>query len=768
MKLVLSTIAIMIMIAPSFIYAQGTEFSYQGQLQNAGNPANGSFDFEFALFGSALGGGQIGPTVSRSGVNVVNGIFSVILDFGSSFPGPGRFLEIRVRQGGSNFTTLSPRQGIASTPYAIKSFDAENALNAIDAINANTATNAQNALNAVNFTGPLAGDVTGTQSSSTVARLRGRNVAATQPNSGQVLKFNSTNNQWEPAADETSAGGGGGTITGVTAGTGLTGGGMSGGVTLGIANGGVGTAQLANVSVTNEKIESMSGSKINGTIPSASIPTDLNSYIRAGTTQQNVIGFNISGIGTANILNATQYNMEGQRVFSLAGSWNTFVGSQTGLNTTGFSNSFFGESAGFASVDATANSFFGAFAGTSNQVGDNNAFFGANSGRNNLGSSNSFYGSSAGFNNQGGEFNAFFGHLAGNGNQNGNLNSFFGSLSGDSNTSGFNNSFFGAAAGDSNEAGADNSFIGRAAGAPNTSGSFNSFFGRFSGFGNTGGQYNTAVGSNANFGGTTLVNASAIGANSIVSQNHSLVLGAISGSNGCSGAINCESVNVGIGTTTPALRLHIEGGTDVNLTSGGYIQLGATATGNLVIDNNEIMARSNGATAPIGINAFGGNVLLVQSGTGNVGIGTGVPADKLDVNGTIRVATLGAAGGPNLCRNASNQIAACSSSLRYKTNIHGFTEGLSFLSKLEPIAYDWKIGGMKDVGFGAEDIAKIDPRFVTYNDKNEVEGVKYDRLTTVLVNAIGEQQQQIERQQKTIDALTKYICGKDANAPICR
>ena len=45
---------------------------------------------------------------------------------------------------------------------------------------------------------------------------------------------------------------------------------------------------------------------------------------------------------------------------------------------------------------------------------------------------------------------------------------------------------------------------------------------------------------------------------------------------------------------------------------------------------------------------------------------------------------------------------------------------------------------MRDVGFGAEDVAAIDPRLAVFNEAGEVEGVKYDRLTTVLVNAVKE------------------------------
>jgi hypothetical protein len=133
---------------------------------------------------------------------------------------------------------------------------------------ATIATIATNATNAVNFSGSLNGDVTGNQGTTTVAKLQGRTVANTAPQGGQVLKFNSTTNQWEPDTDNNSPGGGG-TITGVTVGTGLSGGGTSGNVTLGIANSGVGTPQLADNSVTDAKITAVSGSKVTGAVANA-------------------------------------------------------------------------------------------------------------------------------------------------------------------------------------------------------------------------------------------------------------------------------------------------------------------------------------------------------------------------------------------------------------------------------------------------------------------------------------------------------------------
>lgn len=113
------------------LYAQNTAFSFQGNLQNAGTPSNGNFDFEFLLFDSLAGGSQIGATQTHTNVTVANGLFSVSLDFGSAFPGANRFLEIRVRPaGGGPFTALNPRQQIASSPYSIKSISADVAANA--------------------------------------------------------------------------------------------------------------------------------------------------------------------------------------------------------------------------------------------------------------------------------------------------------------------------------------------------------------------------------------------------------------------------------------------------------------------------------------------------------------------------------------------------------------------------------------------------------------------------------------------------------------
>jgi hypothetical protein len=115
--------------------AQTTAFNFQGRLNAGANPANGNFDFEFKLFDSVAGGSQIGGTVTRPSVAVINGIFSTQLDFGAAaFSGEARFVEIGVRPSATTdpLTILSPRQQVLSAPYAIQAKNAAQ-LGGIDA-----------------------------------------------------------------------------------------------------------------------------------------------------------------------------------------------------------------------------------------------------------------------------------------------------------------------------------------------------------------------------------------------------------------------------------------------------------------------------------------------------------------------------------------------------------------------------------------------------------------------------------------------------------
>jgi len=101
----------------------GTGFTYQGYLEDQNGPVTGSCDFRFSLFGSSDGADQVGSTQTHTNVGVADGYFTVTdLDFGvGAFQGDARFLEIEVScpTGEDSYTTLSPRQPISPTPYAL-------------------------------------------------------------------------------------------------------------------------------------------------------------------------------------------------------------------------------------------------------------------------------------------------------------------------------------------------------------------------------------------------------------------------------------------------------------------------------------------------------------------------------------------------------------------------------------------------------------------------------------------------------------------------
>ena len=112
----------------------GTGFMYQGRLIDSNSVADGLYDFEFELYDAPSDGNQLGTgTIDINDLDVIDGYFTVVLDFGAVFDGTARWLEIAIRPGASigAYDTLSPRQETTPAPYAIYAQTAEDA-NTID------------------------------------------------------------------------------------------------------------------------------------------------------------------------------------------------------------------------------------------------------------------------------------------------------------------------------------------------------------------------------------------------------------------------------------------------------------------------------------------------------------------------------------------------------------------------------------------------------------------------------------------------------------
>jgi len=105
----------------STVFAQGTAFTYQGQLWNNGHPASGTYNLTFSLFNANVGGVAIAGPATDSAVNITNGLFTVLIDFGpGALNSATNWLEIEVKTNGAKAsTTLAPRQRLTPVPYAI-------------------------------------------------------------------------------------------------------------------------------------------------------------------------------------------------------------------------------------------------------------------------------------------------------------------------------------------------------------------------------------------------------------------------------------------------------------------------------------------------------------------------------------------------------------------------------------------------------------------------------------------------------------------------
>ena len=102
----------------------GTAFTYQGRLIDANDVADGLYDFEFKLYDSndPCTGTQLGSPIDINDLDVIDGYFTVELDFGSGiFDGNAVWLETRVVESpmGSDPATLSPLVELTPTPYAL-------------------------------------------------------------------------------------------------------------------------------------------------------------------------------------------------------------------------------------------------------------------------------------------------------------------------------------------------------------------------------------------------------------------------------------------------------------------------------------------------------------------------------------------------------------------------------------------------------------------------------------------------------------------------
>jgi hypothetical protein len=96
---------------------------------------------------------------------------------------------------------------------------------------------------------------------------------------------------------------------------------------------------------------------------------------------------------------------------------------------------------------------------------------------------------------------------------------------------------------------------------------------------------------------------------------------------------------------------------------------------------------------------------------------------------------------------------ASPSSRRWKENVEPLHGALEIVRQMQGVEFDWKkdYGGKHDIGFIAEDVGKVVPTLVEWEVEGKIaNGLKYDRLTALTVEAIKAQQRQIEQLREEV------------------
>ena len=194
------------------------------------------------------------------------------------------------------------------------------------------------------------------------------------------------------------------------------------------------------------------------------------------------------------------------------------------------------------------------------------------------------------------------------------------------------------------------------------------------------------------------------------------------------------SGNVGIGTSSPSSfygdsYLVVGDGTG---TPTSTIYGSSTGTSYLLFADGT--SGSDAYRGAVEYNHAGDHLGFFSSGSekaridssGNLLVGTTSGSDKVTVNGTV---------------SATNFNTTSDATL--KTNVETLTGSLDAVNALRGVSFDWIENGGSEVGFIAQEVEEVLPEVVSTNDQG-IKSVKYGNMVAVLVEALKEQQAQID------------------------
>jgi hypothetical protein len=213
------------------------------------------------------------------------------------------------------------------------------------------------------------------------------------------------------------------------------------------------------------------------------------------------------------------------------------------------------------------------------------------------------------------------------------------------------------------------------------------------------------------------------------------------------------------GTSTIGNLSALTGGSDRHyriLTEANYIApnrdwwIFDALDGNQAFSDGGIEFRTTGGTAGVQI------PLMTIEGTGQIGIGTNVPGYQLQLS-------------TNSAAKPTSASWTVASDQRLKTDVNPFMDGMNIIDQINPVwfTYNGKAGMPTDTGVGtiAQELQKIAPYMVKSWEYFDIEkqasteylGVDYGAMDFVLINALKEQQTEIDTLKNEILELKKLV-----------
>ena len=302
-----------------------------------------------------------------------------------------------------------------------------------------------------------------------------------------------------------------------------------------------------------------------------------------------------------------------------------------------------------------------------------------------------------------------------------------------------------------------NTALGEFSLASNTTGSDNTSVGAFACNANTNGDSNTAVGSFALVSNTTGDVNTAIGSGTMPSNTSG-------------------NANTAVGVNT--LNSNTTGGSNTGL---GFQALFANTAG---INNTAVGAGAlalGGGSGNIGVGFQAGR--NVTNGSNNIHIGHIAPGNE---SNTIRIGTTQTAtflagvngttisSGTQVFIDSNGQLGTITSSLRFKEDVADMGNSSQDLMKLRPVTFHYKTDGSHLLQYGliAEEVAKVYPDLVQYDDQGKPFTVRYHLINVMLLNELQKQhgraeelQAKLDEQEARLKRLEALLAGGSSKLP---